>query len=186
MSYSPVVPLAALGAAGAAAVSLVGSGYAQNCFAKKIHKEIPADAKPYPNYLQRNRDHVFTNNSRIGWVAGFMAFGAVFVGARIAMQPVFNAVRRKYIFIPGTNTPRRITSLAGLGYDLAPDLMVWVAPVAPAVPVGMMVKVCVDGPGRFKNWNESYNPYDKFVASQKQLFHRPEEPVRSFPASAHY
>lgn len=99
----------------------------------------------------------------LGFAACAVVFGATYGAGRIAINPLLQTLRHKYIYLPNTTIPKRIASFKGLLFDLAPELIVNSAPAIPAFPLAFYVKVVVDGPGRFENWEHNYNPYDAQV-----------------------
>eukprot|EP00461_Guttulinopsis_vulgaris_P002535 UN02536 len=178
MSFSPVLPLLALGSVGSVGIAAIGAIALQNPVAKWMHPQIPMNADAYPNVVKRQRKHFWSNHTIQGWAACGAALGATFVAGRIATQPMLRALRKKYIFIPGTQVPRRIRNVKDFAYDICPDVFAWVTPLAFAIPVALLAKVKADGAGRFNRWDYSYNPYDKFVKTNALITTRPEKPIR--------
>lgn len=172
-----VLPLAALGSLGAATVSGVGSLLLQNPLALAAHSDIPRAATPYNSWFARLGGKVETNHTLTGYLAWAVTFGAVLVGTRIAVHPLTNLLRKQFIFVPGTTTPKRIKNFNGLLFDLCPDVVVNTIPFIPAFPIAMFFKVWADGPGRFKDWPQQYNPYDSVVAHREEIYSRPTLPV---------
>jgi hypothetical protein len=170
------LPLMALGSLGLTAGSLLSSLFLQNHLARAKYPDIPRTAKPYNNYISRLRGTPETNHTFLGFVAFGMAFGATAVVGRIATQPLQTFLRKKFIYVPGTATPKRIKSFAGLLYDICPEVIVNTLPLVPAFHVGMYFKVMADGPGRFKDWSVQYNPYDSVIKHRAEIFDRPTLP----------
>jgi len=128
--------------------------------AKFVHKNtIPVHAKPYPGVLKVIRGNE-TNTTLTGMAAGTVAAGIAFVVLRpFLFSSIIRSMRTKYTYIPGTQTPRRITTLTGFLYDITPEITSYALNAAAAVPFFFAAKLYVEGEGRFKGWENNYNPY---------------------------
>jgi hypothetical protein len=127
--------------------------------AKKFHPEIPKHASVYSNLreiIQGNPSH----NTTEGVVAGALAGVAVFGGALALSAPCSRMLYNKFCVVPGTKTTQRISSMFGLINDVSPGIVCFAIPTAIAIPTATAVKVFMDGPGRFEDWDKKYNPFD--------------------------
>lgn len=178
-AFSPILPLLALGSLGGVVVSGGATLFLQNSIARNMHPDIPVTASAYNNWFARLQGKPETNHTLGGFVAFAAVAGTITVGGRVCAQPLLKALRKKFIFYPGTNVPRRINSFGGFLYDLCPDVVVNTLPLIPALPIGIVFKVWADGPGRFKDWSLQYNPYDSLSQQREEIYGRPTLP--SYP-----
>lgn len=171
------LPLLALGSLGGVVVSGATSLMVQNFHARVLH-DLPPAAKAYNNWFARLAGKPESNNTLLGFCVWAGVFGATAALGRICTQPLTQILRKQFIYLPGTTTPKRIKTFGGLGYDLSPDIIVNTLPLIPAFHIAMYWKVVADGPGRFKNWNIQWNPYESQSDIRKQLLERKELPMR--------
>jgi hypothetical protein len=110
-----------------------------------------------------------TNDTFFGLLAFGAVFGATTLYVRTALLGNYYRNMKFNQLWGGRAEPPKITSLAGLGRDLAPMVASWSLAAALSVAPASIAKAYVDGPGRFAGF-VSYkgNPYRAQYAAVKE------------------